>query len=150
MWISFNFHTEGKGGNGGSWRSSSWPGEPGSPSVTRRSCCHSVYRRPVPSILPPLPIQSHQPKVILRTTGPTAYCVKHFETQLSPKEAAQAERQRWQLQAGMQELQDSTFPPNCSTSPRWVAVTRWSPAADPLLIDLDTPRHQIATSPIFY
>ena len=61
-----------------------------------------------------------------------------------------AERQRWQLQAGMQEWQDPPFPPNHSTSPRWVAVTRWSPAADPLLIDLDTPRHQIATSPIFY
>ena len=53
MWISFNFHIEWKGGNGGSWRSSSWPGEPGSPSVTGRSCCHSVYRRPVPSIPPP-------------------------------------------------------------------------------------------------
>ena len=149
MWISFNFHTEWKGGNGGSWRSSSWPGEPGSPSVTGRSCCHSVYRRPVPSIPPPLPIQFHQPKVILCTTGPTAYCVKHFGTLLSPKEAVQDSREAKMAIAGRYaRIARQHLPPNRSTSPRWVAVTRWSPAADPLLID--TPRHQIATSPIFY
>ena len=88
---------------------------------------------------PPLPIQSRQPKVILCTAGPTAYCVKHFGTQLSPKEAVQDSRETKMAIAGRYaRIARQHLPPNCSTSPRWVAVTRWSPAADPLLIDLDT------------
>ena len=65
------------------------------------------------------------------------------------KEAVQDSREAKMASAGRYaRIARQHLPPNRSTSPRWVAVTRWSPAADPLLID--TPRHQIATSPIFY
>ena len=128
------------------------------PSVTGRSCCHSVYRRPVPSMPPPpLSLQSNHPNLHVRpmyiSTPPCEPLQNHANVSKHARPCVKHNRNTVKGSAGMHYKQ-CRFP--CATQPplppqsshptlgrghTLIACGRSS---------IDRHCHQIATLPIFY